>query len=222
MAVSLLVLSARSSSRAAGGSWVATSSRGSSRSGSARRICTPPSHQERNLLRLEECLAACEGREVVFHLAARVGGIAFKLREPGRIFYENVVMNSQILEAARLRGVGRFVAIGSVCAYPKEPPVPTREEHLYEGKPEESNLAYGLTKRMLHAAVEAYRARYRMGAIYLLPANLYGPGNNFDPEDSHVIPGLVRRFVEAVKSGARSVSAWGDGLSMRQFLYVED
>lgn len=181
-----------------------------------------PSRDESDLLRLEDCRAACEGRDVVFHLAARVGGIAFNLREPARVLYENVVMNAHVLEAARLCGVERFVATGSVCAYPKAPPVPTREEHLYEGKPEESNLAYGLTKRILHAAVEAYRAQYRMGAIYLLPANLYGPGDNFDPEDSHVIPGLVRRFAQAAESGARTVSAWGDGLSTREFLYVGD
>jgi GDP-L-fucose synthase len=181
-----------------------------------------PSQADRNLLHFEDCVAACAGREVVLHLAARVGGIAFNLREPGRIFYENAVMNSQILEAARVAGVGRLVAIGSVCAYPKEPPVPTREEHLYDGKPEESNLAYGLTKRMLHAQIDAYRAQYGFGGIYLLPANLYGPGDHFDPEDSHVIPALVRRFVEAAVSGERRVAVWGDGLSTRDFLYVVD
>src|SRR5437870_1852908 len=181
-----------------------------------------PSSSERNLLLFDDCRAACERREIVFHLAARVGGIAFNLREPGRIFYENLVMNAQMIEAARLEGARRFVAIGSVCAYPKTPPVPTREEHLYEGRPEESNLAYGLTKRMLHAQVEAYRTQYAFGGIYLLPANLYGPGDSFDPEDAHVIPGLVRRFVDGARSGVRSVSVWGDGLSTREFLYVED
>ncbi len=181
-----------------------------------------PSRGERDLLRIEDCLAACGGRELVFHLAARVGGIAFNLREPGRILYENAVMNAQILEAARRCGVRRFVAVGSVCAYPKETPLPTKEEDLYAGRPEESNLAYGLTKRMLHAAVEAYRAQYGMSAIYLLPANLYGPGDDFDPEDSHVIPGLIRRFAEAARRGERSVAAWGDGLSTREFLYAPD
>jgi GDP-L-fucose synthase len=181
-----------------------------------------PSRDERDLLRLEDCRAACAGRDVVFHLAARVGGIAFNLREPARIFYENSVMNAQVLEAARASGVSRFVATGSVCAYPKETPIPTREEHLYAGPPEESNLAYGLTKRMLHAQVAAFRAQYGMSAVYVLPANLYGPGDNFDPEDSHVIPGLIRRFTEAADAGAPSVSAWGDGLSTREFLYAAD
>ena len=181
-----------------------------------------PSRVERDLLSLSDCRAACSGRDVVFHLAARVGGIAFNLREPARIFHENSVLNAQVLEAARLEGVTRLVATGSVCAYPKETPVPTREEHLYDGPPEESNLAYGLTKRMLHAQVAAYRAQHGVSWIYVLPANLYGPGDHFDPEDSHVIPGLIRRFSEAAEAGAASVSAWGDGLSTREFLYAED
>jgi GDP-L-fucose synthase len=181
-----------------------------------------PGRGECDLLRPQDCAEACKGREVVFHLAARVGGIAFNLREPGRIFYENAVMNAQLLEAARRAGVARFVSVGSVCAYPKSPPVPTKEEHLYDGQPEESNLAYGLTKRMLHAQVEAYRQQYGFGGIYLLPANLYGPGDDFDPEDSHVIPALVRRFVEAAESGAPAVKVWGDGLSTREFLYAPD
>jgi GDP-L-fucose synthase len=181
-----------------------------------------PARAERDLLRFEDCRAACAGRDVVFHLAARVGGIAFNLREPARIFYENSVINAQVLEAARLEGVTRLIATGSVCAYPKETPVPTREEHLYAGPPEESNLAYGLTKRMLHAQVAAYRAQHNASWIYVLPANLYGPGDNFDPEDSHVIPGLIRRFSEAAEAGAVSVSAWGDGLSTREFLYAAD
>ena len=181
-----------------------------------------PSRAERNRLDLDACLAACEKRHIVFHLAARVGGIAFNLREPGRIAYENTVMNAQVLEAARRAGVERFVGIGSVCAYPKTPPVPTREEHLYDGPPEESNLAYGLAKRMLHAQIAAYRAQYGFDAIYVLPANLYGPGDDFDPEDSHVIAALIRRFVEAADTGAAEVGVWGDGLSTREFLYAPD
>ena len=173
-------------------------------------------------MRLEECRAACEGREVVFHLAARVGGIAFNLREQGRIFYENAVLNAHMVEAARLAGVRAFVGVGSVCAYPKTPPVPTREEHLYDGKPEESNLTYGLTKRMLHAQIEAYGRQYAFPGIYVLPANLYGPGDNFDPEDSHVTPAMIRRFVEAAERGDRAVVLWGDGLSTREFLYAPD
>lgn len=181
-----------------------------------------PSRRERDLLNWSDCLEACKGREIVFHLAARVGGIAFNLREPARILFENEVMNAQILEASHRAGASRFIAIGSVCAYPKSPPVPTTEDHLYDGPPEESNLTYGLAKRMLHAAVAAYRAQYGLSAIYLLPANLYGPGDNFDPEDSHVIPGLIRRCEEARRAGAAEVPAWGDGLSTREFLYVKD
>ena len=190
--------------------------------GAAESAIAAPSRAERDLLRLEECRAACAGRDVVLHLAARVGGIAFNLREPARIFHENAVMNAQILEAARLEGVTRLVATGSVCAYPKETPVPTREEHLYAGPPEESNFAYGLTKRMLHAQVASYRAQHGLPWVYVLPANLYGPGDNFDPEDSHVIPGLIRRFSEAAEAADASVAAWGDGLSTREFLYAAD
>ena len=190
--------------------------------GCAEEAIVAPSRQERDLLRMDDCLAACDGRDIVFHLAARVGGIAFNLREPGRILYENAVMNCQVLEAARRCGVGRVVAIGSVCAYPNETPLPTKEDHLYDGKPGASNLAYGLTKRMLHAAVEAYRSQYGMSAIYLLPANLYGPWDDFDPEDSHVIPGLIQRFAEAAARGDRVVGVWGDGLSTREFLYAAD
>jgi len=181
-----------------------------------------PSRREADLLRLEDSLAACEGRDVIFHLAARVGGIAFNLREPARILYENAVMSAHVIEAARRCGAGRFVAVGSVCAYPVSPPVPTREDHLYEGKPEASNLAYGQAKRLLHTAVEAYRAQHGMSAIYVLPANLYGPGDHFDPEDAHVIPALVRRFVDAAGAGAPSVAVWGDGRSTREFLYAAD
>lgn len=181
-----------------------------------------PSRHERDLLDLAQARAACAGRDVVFHLAARVGGIAFNLREPARIFYENAVINANVLEAARLSGVARFIGVGSVCAYPKTTPIPTREEHLYDGRPEESNLAYGLTKRMLHAQIEAYRQQYGLRGIYLLPANLYGPGDHFHPEDSHVIPSLIRRFVEAVESRTERVTVWGDGLSTREFLYAAD
>lgn len=181
-----------------------------------------PSRSERDLLTMDGCREACDGREIVFHLAARVGGIAFNLREPGRIFYENAVMNAQMVEAARLEAVAHFVGVGSVCAYPKESRVPAREENLYDGKPEESNLAYGLTKRMLHAQVESYRSQYGFGGIYVLPANLYGPGDSFDPEDSHVIPAMIRRFVEAVAARSATVVLWGDGLSTREFLYAPD
>jgi GDP-L-fucose synthase len=160
--------------------------------------------------------------EVVIHLAAVVGGIGANRRHPGRFFYENLMMGAQLMEASRRQGVEKFVAVGTVCSYPKHTPVPFREDALWDGYPEETNAPYGLAKKMLLVQAQAYRAEYGFDAIFLLPVNLYGPGDDFDPETSHVIPAMVRKFVEARESGAPSVELWGTGRASREFLYVAD
>src|SRR6266581_4411622 len=160
--------------------------------------------------------------QIVIHLAAVVGGIGANRANPGRFFYDNAIMGIQMMEYARQFGVGKFVAIGTVCAYPKFTPVPFKEEDLWNGYPEETNAPYGLAKKMMLVQAQAYRAQYGFNAIFLLPVNLYGPGDNFDPETSHVIPAMIRKFVEAKKSRNSEVVLWGDGSPTREFLYVED
>ena len=160
--------------------------------------------------------------DVVIHLAARVGGIGYNRRNPGLIFYDNLLMGVQLMEAARQAGVKKFIQVGTVCAYPRVVPVPFREESLWDGYPEETNAPYGIAKKALLVQAQAYRAQYGFNAIYLLPTNLYGPGDNFDPEDSHVIPALIRRFVEAARAGSPEIVLWGTGSPSREFLYVED
>jgi len=160
--------------------------------------------------------------DVVIHLAARVGGIGANLANPGTFFYENAMMGIQLMEQARLAGVQKFVTVGTVCAYPKFTPVPFSEDDLWNGYPEETNAPYGLAKRMLLVQGQAYRLQYGFNAIHLLPVNLYGPGDNFDPATSHVIPALITRFVEAKESGQEKVVNWGDGTPTREFLYVDD
>ncbi|MBI3392054.1 MAG: GDP-L-fucose synthase [Nitrospirae bacterium] len=159
---------------------------------------------------------------VVIHLAAVVGGIGANRAHPGRFFYENAIMGIELMEKGRLAGVEKFVAVGTICAYPKFTPVPFREEALWNGYPEETNAPYGLAKKMMLVQGQAYRQEYGFNAIYLLPVNLYGPGDNFDPETSHVIPALIRKCVEARESGADEVVVWGDGSPTREFLYVDD
>jgi GDP-L-fucose synthase len=181
-----------------------------------------PRSRDLDLRRWENCVAAVDGIDVVIHLAAKVGGIGCNMANPGSLFYDNAVMGIQLMEAARQAGVGKFVAIGTICAYPKFTPVPFREENLWEGYPEETNAPYGLAKKMLLVQAQAYRQQYGFNAIYLLPVNLYGPGDNFDPASSHVIPALIKKFVEAVESGAKSVEVWGTGAASREFLYVDD
>jgi len=160
--------------------------------------------------------------DVVIHLAAVVGGIGANRRHPGRFFYENLMMGAQLMEASRLAGVEKFVAVGTVCSYPKHAPVPFREETLWDGYPEETNAPYGLAKKMLLVQAQAYRAEYGFDAVFLLPVNLYGPGDDFDPASSHVIPALVRKFVEAREAGTPAVEVWGTGRASREFLYAAD
>src|SRR5437870_8159929 len=159
---------------------------------------------------------------VVVHLAAVVGGIGANRANPGRFFYDNAIMGIQLMEYARRVGVEKFIAVGTVCAYPKFTPVPFKEEDLWNGYPEETNAPYGLAKKMLLVQAQAYRAQYGFDAIYLLPTNLYGPGDNFHPENAHVIPDMIRKFAEAAERAAPEVVLWGDGSPTREFLYVDD
>jgi len=160
--------------------------------------------------------------DVVIHLAADVGGIGYNQQNPGRLFYNNAMMGLNVVEACRTYAVEKVVLVGTVCAYPKFTPVPFREESLWDGYPEETNAPYGLAKRMLLVQAQAYRQQYRLNAIYLLPVNLYGPGDNFDEDSSHVIPALIRKLVEAKRAGRAAVEVWGSGRASREFLYVED
>src|ERR1044071_8962318 len=157
--------------------------------------------------------------DVVIHLAAVVGGIGANRENPGRYFYENLMMGVQLIEGARLAGVEKFVQVGTICAYPKHTPVPFHEDALWDGYPEETNAPYGIAKKALLVQCQAYRDQYGMNAIYLLPVNLYGPGDNFDPDSSHVIPALIRKCVEAQQMGTGEIVCWGDGSPTRAFLY---
>jgi GDP-L-fucose synthase len=159
---------------------------------------------------------------MVIHLAARVGGIGANRENPGTFAYDNLIMGAQLMEAARERGVRKFVQLGTICAYPKFAPIPFKEEDLWDGYPEETNAPYGLAKKMLLVLAQAYRDQFGFNAIYLLPVNLYGPRDNFDPASSHVIPALIRKCVDAERTGEREIEVWGDGSPTREFLYVED
>jgi GDP-L-fucose synthase len=185
------------------------------------QIFTPRS-RELDLRTFEACRAAVAGRDVVIHLAGRVGGIGFNRERPGELFYDNLMMGVQLMEAARREGVKKFVAVGTVCAYPKHTPVPFAESSLWDGYPEETNAPYGLAKKMLLVQAQAYRQQYGMDAIYLLPVNLYGPGDNFDPSSSHVIPALIKKVADAIDAGRDHVEVWGTGSASREFLFVED
>ena len=160
--------------------------------------------------------------DAIVHLAAVVGGIGANRERPGEFFYQNLVMGTMLMEQARLQGVRKFVAIGTICAYPKFTPVPFREEDLWEGYPEETNAPYGLAKKMLLVQAQAYRQQFDFNAIFLLPTNLYGPADNFDPSSSHVIPALIRKCVEARERGDSEIEVWGTGTPTREFLFVRD
>lgn len=167
--------------------------------------------------------AIADGRpDVIIHLAAVVGGIGANRENPGRFFYENAIMGIELIEAARVAGIEKFVTVGTVCAYPKFTPVPFQEDDLWGGYPEETNAPYGLAKKMLLVQGQAYRQQYGMRVIYLIPVNLYGPGDNFDPSSSHVIPALIKKCVDARDEGAAAIDVWGSGSASREFLYVDD
>jgi GDP-L-fucose synthase len=181
-----------------------------------------PRSRDLDLRTFDACRTAVKGRDVVIHLAGRVGGIGFNRERPGELFYDNLMMGVQLMEAARREGVRKFVAVGTVCAYPKFTPVPFAEASLWDGYPEETNAPYGLAKKMLLVQAQAYRAQYGMDAIYLLPVNLYGPEDNFDPSSSHVIPALIKKVADAMDGHQDHIEVWGTGSASREFLYAED
>jgi len=181
-----------------------------------------PRSAKHDLRKWETCESLVQGVDIVIHLAAKVGGIGYNQEHPAELFYDNLMMGIQLMEAARLAGVKKFVAVGTVCAYPKFTQVPFREEDIWDGYPEETNAPYGLAKKMMLVQGQAYRAQYGFNSIYLLPVNLYGPGDNFNPESSHVIPALIKKFVDAIRGGLDEVVVWGTGSASREFLYVED
>lgn len=175
-----------------------------------------------DLRKWENCKKAVRGQDIVIHLAAVVGGIGANRERPGEFFYDNLMMGAQIMEASRLAGVKKFVGIGTICSYPKFTPVPFKEKSLWNGYPEETNAPYGLAKKMLLVQSQAYRDQYDFNSIYLLPVNLYGRGDNFDPKSSHVIPALIKKVAEAKKKNKKFIEVWGTGKATREFLYVED
>ncbi len=160
--------------------------------------------------------------DIIIHLAAKVGGIGANMEKPGEFFYDNLMMGIQLIHQAWQRGVEKFVAIGTICAYPKYTPIPFKEEDIWDGYPEETNAPYGLAKKMLLVQSQSYREQYGYNSVFLLPVNLYGPGDNFDPASSHVIPALIRKCLEAKERGDKQIVAWGDGSPTREFIYAED
>ncbi len=192
------------------------------RLGVAKNDIVVPRSSKADLRKLESCQKAVKGADVVIHLAAVVGGIGLNREKPGTLFYDNLMMGVQLMEASRLAGVKKFVAVGTICAYPKFTKVPFKEDDLWNGYPEETNAPYGLAKKMLLVQAQAYRQQYGFNAIFLLPVNLYGPGDNFDPSSSHVIPALIRKFAEAMERGEKEVVVWGSGKASREFLHVDD
>ncbi len=185
------------------------------------KIVVPRSH-EHDLREKEVCKEILKEMNIVIHLAAKVGGIGFNLKNPAELFYDNIIMGAMLMDEARKANIQKFVALGTICAYPKFTPVPFKEENLWIGYPEETNAPYGLAKKMLLVQAEAYRKQYGFNAIYLLSVNLYGPGDNFEPSSSHVIPALIKKCFDAIDNKEQSLVVWGDGSPTREFLYVED
>ncbi len=181
-----------------------------------------PRSKDHDLRTWENCKEVVKDIDIVIHLAARVGGIGFNMKYPANLFFDNAMMGIQLMEASRLAGVKKFIGIGTVCSYPKFTPVPFKEEDLWDGFPEETNSPYGIAKKILLVQEQAYRNQYGFESIYLIPVNLYGPRDHFDPEDSHVIPALILKFSDAKTNNKEKVTVWGTGNVSREFLYVED
>lgn len=190
--------------------------------GAQPKNITIPRSQEADLRNLTVCQNAVDQQDIIIHLAAHVGGIGLNREKPAELFYDNLMMGTQLIHSAYEAGVEKFVCVGTICAYPKFTPVPFQEENLWNGYPEETNAPYGIAKKALLVQLQAYRQQYGFDGIYLLPVNLYGPGDNFDPSSSHVIPALIRKVHEAQVRGDRQISVWGDGSPTREFLYSED
>ncbi len=188
---------------------------------SPHRIFVPRS-RDHDLRQFEQCQKVVENQDIVIHLAAHVGGIGLNQAKPAELFYDNLMMGAQLIHAAYLAGVQKFVCIGTICSYPKFTPVPFEEDYLWNGYPEETNAPYGIAKKALLTQLQAYRQQYNFNGIYLLPVNLYGPNDNFDPQSSHVIPALIRKVAEAQAEGRDYIEVWGDGTPTREFIYSVD
>ena len=186
-----------------------------------QKITVPRSH-DCDLKTMENCQRAVNQQDIVIHLAAHVGGIGLNREKPAELFYDNLMMGTQLIHAAYQAGVQKFVCLGTICAYPKFTPVPFKEDDIWNGYPEETNAPYGIAKKALLVQLQAYHQQYGFDGIYLLPVNLYGPEDNFDPRSSHVIPALIRKVYEAQQRGDRQLPVWGDGSPTREFLYSED
>jgi GDP-L-fucose synthase len=191
-------------------------------SGAEREKITIVRSRDYDLRVLEKCKLAVAQQEIVIHLAAHVGGIGLNREKPAELFYDNLMMGTQLIHAAYQAGVEKFVCVGTICAYPKFTPVPFKEDDLWNGYPEETNAPYGVAKKALLVQLQAYRQQYGFNGIYLLPVNLYGPEDNFDPSSSHVIPALIRKVHEAQQKGEKNLPVWGDGSPTREFLYSTD
>ena len=183
---------------------------------------TIPRSRDCDLRKLDNCHKAVEQQDIVVHLAAHVGGIGLNQKKPAELFYDNLMMGAQLIHAAYQGGVSKFVCVGTICAYPKFTPVPFKEDDLWNGYPEETNAPYGVAKKALLVQLESYRLQYGFNGIYLLPVNLYGPEDNFDPSSSHVIPALIRKVHEAQQRGDKELPVWGDGSPTREFIYSTD
>lgn len=183
---------------------------------------TVPRSSDLDLRKMENCQRAADQQDIIVHLAAHVGGIGLNREKPAELFYDNLMMGAQLIHAAYEAGVQKFVCVGTICAYPKFTPVPFKEDDIWDGYPEETNAPYGVAKKALLVQLQAYRQQYNFDGIYLLPVNLYGPEDNFDPRSSHVIPALIRKVHEAQQRGDKTLPVWGDGSPTREFLYSED
>lgn len=189
--------------------------------GDRNKISTPRS-RDFDLRQMDACQRAVDQQDIVIHLAAHVGGIGLNREKPAELFYDNLMMGTQLIHAAYEAGVKKFVCVGTICAYPKFTPVPFKEDDIWNGYPEETNAPYGIAKKALLVQLQAYRQQYGFDGIYLLPVNLYGPEDNFDPRSSHVIPALIRKVYEAQQRGDKQIPVWGDGSPTREFLYSTD
>jgi len=190
--------------------------------GADQQKITIPRSQDYDLRSLEGCQRVVEEQDVVIHLAAHVGGIGLNREKPAELFYDNLMMGTQLIHTAYQAGIEKFVCVGTICAYPKFTPVPFKEDALWDGYPEETNAPYGVAKKALLVQLQAYRQQYGFNGIYLLPVNLYGPEDNFDPSSSHVVPALIRKVYQAQQKGEKTLPVWGDGSPTREFFYSTD
>ena len=192
------------------------------KAGAKFKNITVPRSRNCDLRVLENCQKVVSGQNIIVHLAAHVGGIGLNREKPAELFYDNLMMGAQLIHEAYRSGVEKFVCVGTICAYPKFTPVPFKEDDLWEGYPEETNAPYGIAKKALLVQLQSYRQQYNFDGIYLLPVNLYGPEDNFDPRSSHVIPALIRKVHQAQQKGEKKLAVWGDGSPTREFLYSND